>query len=59
MMKEQNILSEMPEEVTIPKKNPFLEKLSNIFFGLFITVLFTLPLWCILMIVVYFVNNRM
>ena len=59
MMKEQNILSEKPEEVTIPKKNPFLEKLSNIFFGLFITVLFTLPLWCILMIVVYFVNNRM
>ena len=46
-------------ELKIRKKNPVLEKLGNIFFGLFVTVLFTLPLWCILMIVIYFVNNRM
>ena len=58
-MKEETILNEKPEEVKIPKKNSFLEKLSNIFFGLFVTVLFTLPVWCILMIVMYFVNNRM
>ena len=38
-------------------KNPVLEKIGNFFFGLFVTFLFTLPVWCILMIVVYFVNR--
>ena len=38
-------------------KNPFFEKLGNFFFGLFVTFLFTLPVWCILMIVIYFLNR--
>ncbi len=58
-MKEEIIVNESSEQLNLPKKNPLLEKLSNIFFGLFVTILFTLPVWCILMIVVYFVNNRM
>lgn len=58
-MKDETILNTKPEEIKIPKKNPFLEKLGNFFFGLFVTVLFTLPVWCILMIVLYFVNTRM
>ena len=38
-------------------KSPVLEKIGNFFFGLFGTFLFTLPVWCILMIVIYFVNR--
>ncbi len=57
-MKETTILSQQAESNVAPKKaNPFLEKLSNIFFGLFVTFLFTLPVWCILFIVVYFLNR--
>ena len=45
-------------EVNEPKaKSPVLEKIGNFFFGLFVTFLFTLPVWCILMIVVYFANK--
>ncbi len=39
------------------KKFPILEKIGNFFFGLFVTFLFTLPVWCILMIVLYFANR--
>lgn len=45
------------EKSYVRGKNPVLEKISNLFFGLFVTFLFTLPVWCILMIVVYFVNR--
>ena len=38
-------------------KSPVLQKISDIFFGIFVTFLFTLPVWCILMIVVYFMNR--
>ena len=38
-------------------KSPVLQKISDIFFGIFVTFLFTLPVWCILMIVVYFMNS--
>ncbi len=45
------------KEVAEKKKSPVLEKIGNFFFGLFVTFLFTLPVWCILMIVLYFANR--
>ena len=45
------------EEKALKEKSPVLEKIGNFFFGLFVTFLFTLPVWCILMIVVYFANR--
>ena len=57
-MKESTILNqEANNTITIKKKNPILEKLSNIFFGAFVTFLFTLPVWCIAFIVYYFMNR--
>ena len=57
-MKENNILNqETNSNLTIKKTNPILEKLSNIFFGAFVTFLFTLPVWCIAFIVYYFMNR--
>ncbi len=52
-IKEQAVVNSLPEK----KKSPVLEKIGNFFFGLFVTFLFTLPIWCILMIVVYFANR--
>ena len=45
------------EQITKKEKSPILEKIGNFLFGLFVTFLFTLPVWCILMIVVYFVGR--
>ena len=53
----KDINKDVEKSYTRATKNPVLEKISNIFFGLFVTFLFTLPVWCILMIVVYFVNR--
>ncbi len=58
IMKETAILNKEVETQKVAKtKNPVLEKIGNFLFGVFVTVLFTLPVWCILMIVVYFVNR--
>ena len=56
IMKDTNALNQA-EKNYVKGKNPFFEKIGNFFFGLFVTFLFTLPVWCILMIVVYFVNR--
>ena len=57
-MKESNTLNKEVETKIVHKsKSPIIEKISNFLFGLFVTFLFTLPVWCILMIVVYFVNR--
>ena len=58
-MKEKVEVKDEANENTlhIKKKNPVLEKIGNFFFGLFVTFLFTLPVWCILMIVLYFANR--
>lgn len=57
-MKETTILNQAAESnLTVKKTNPILEKLSNIFFGAFVTFLFTLPVWCIAFIVYYFMNR--
>lgn len=49
-------VNDKPEE-EVKGKSPILQKISDIFFGVFVTFLFTLPVWCILMIVVYFMNR--
>ena len=57
-MKESVEVKETVQEKQAPKqKSPVLEKIGNFFFGLFVTFLFTLPIWCILMIVMYFLNR--
>ena len=56
IMKDTNALKQTEAKYN-KGKNAFLEKIGNFFFGLFVTFLFTLPVWCILMIVVYFVNR--
>jgi len=58
IMKESVEVKESVTEEKAPKqKSPVLEKIGNFFFGLFVTFLFTLPVWCILMIVTYFMNR--
>ena len=53
----ENKVEDTENTLHIKKKNPVLVKIGNFFFGLFVTFLFTLPVWCILMIVIYFANR--